>query len=125
MATIEVSNHLDAPIRKLFGDFEYTADNWYYAPWFGYFYANSWPWILSLSHGWLKVEEEQSEAAECLHVFDFKLGAWSTSAGDYPQIKRGDGSKLRYITTEGETRTFEDGLGNAVQLPLSNDDNKS
>jgi hypothetical protein len=116
-AAIEVSNHLEAPLRSIFGEIEFTADNWYYSPWFGYFYAHCWPMLRSLSHGWLKVEK--ADAENKLRVFDFKLGFWTTSAEMYPEMRNDKGELYRYVRTEGETRMFEDVSGNPFQMPLS------
>ncbi len=118
---VVIDAKLDQSVRRIFGEFTHTPDNWYYSPWFGYFYANPFPWILSLSHGWVKVVEEEEEKPEdgSVTFYDFHLGKWSSSSTHYPRIKRHNGQVLHYLQTEGETRTFQDDAGRELKFPLS------
>lgn len=118
---IAIDAQLDESVRRVFGDFEHTPDNWYHSSWFGYFYANSFPWILSLSHGWIQVieDEEKTQGDGSVSFYDFYLGKWSSSPADYPSIARHNGQVLDYIKTEGETRIFRDEQGGEMTVPLS------
>ncbi len=116
-AHLTISTQLDKPVRKLFGDFEFTDDNWYYSPWFGFFYVNAWPWILSLSHGWLRINDTSGQSGLCL--MDSELGDISCSRDSYPVITTKESARLKYYKTENEFRIFLDSGSREVQVPLS------
>lgn len=117
---LEISTEIEAPARSLFGDYDFTGDYWFYTPWFGYFDVSSWPWVFSLSHGWLLLADEAKDSREqILRVMDSQLGEWSTSQNSYPLIKTESGSKLRYMDTEDEQRRFLNEGGEEVLVPLS------
>lgn len=115
---LEVSNQLEADLRKVFGEVQITPDNWYYSPWFGYFYANAFPWVLSVHHGWLRVETDLS-SMQRLTVYDFVLGTWTTSADRFPSLELADGTSLRHQSTENGSRTFIRGDGAVVRHAVS------
>ena len=116
--TLQVSDQLASDLRRVFGEVQVTPDNWHYSPWFGYFYANAFPWILSVQHGWLRVEPESSLVGG-LSVYDFVLGPWRTSQACFPAIQLQDGTELRHLSTENSRRTFKRGDGSAMQVGVS------
>ncbi|MEX0322239.1 MAG: Stf0 family sulfotransferase [Puniceicoccaceae bacterium] len=117
---LEVSAEIDGPVRSLFGEYEFTGDNWYYTPWFGYFDVSSWPWVLSLSHGWLLLADTVMDSSEpILRVMDSEMGEWSTSRDTYPNIMTQSGSKLRYTDSKDDQRSFLNEAGEEISVPLS------
>lgn len=117
---LDVAGHLDKPLQTLFGDYEFTGDSWYFVPWFGYFSIYSWPWILSLDHGWLKLKNPSFDGdSMSLEVSDSELGEWTTCRINYPELRTGEGGIVRFCKTEDDTRLFRDAEGNELTVPLS------
>jgi LPS sulfotransferase NodH len=124
-ASLEGSGHLEQPLLTLFGDYEFTEDNWYYSSWFGFFCVKAWPWILSLNHGWLRITPgSPTSDPSLLCLKDSELGDWSTMGSSYPEIQTDQGRYLRYQKTVEEVRIFINDNGEEFQLPLSTRDNE-
>lgn len=112
-------------IRRVFDCDAPEADAWYFSPWFGYFYAERYPIIMSKAHGWLRVESvdsTSSDACSSTILFrDCKLAEWRTSAAGYPTIQIVGGPMMNYVQTLGNMRRFILDSGETVNIPVCDD----
>jgi hypothetical protein len=78
---------------------------WKQAGWFGYYFAQSYPWIYHPNLGWIYVSESETMGA---WLFREPLGWLWTSPGTYPHLYRNASSNWLYLDREhGPIRYFD------------------
>ena len=87
---------------------------WKEAGWFGFYYAQYYPWVYHVNLGWVHVTEDESNGA---WLYRETLGWLWTNPNLFPYLFRNTNSNWLYLdTTFGPTRYYDYSVSNWVSI---------